>query len=227
MNFLNWLLPKKKEEKVITFSDIKADLAALEVTNIKDTKKQLQHLDELISIAEMEIITLSKELDSIIREEKKVENEIKSINYPNSWSEQSLLLKLKRLRTHGENLKQRITIYSQNIELYLNMISRIQDLRAMKMGGLDESKIENIWLEYKEELEQYRNRLLTGHAASEKTTPLAELSDDLDKLRKELLPEPEPEPEPSIKRTIPIDEAFKELNEATISRETHDVCSTE
>lgn len=231
VNFLKWFKKKPSEtqkglhqeekpenQSPLIISLIKSELTSIEtLTNIKDSKRQLQHLDELISIAEMEIISLSKNLDSIIIEEKKVEVEIKNINNPNSWAEQSLLLKLKRLRTHSNNLKQRITIYSQNIELYLNMICRIQDLQAMKMGNIDENKIENIWLEYKEELEQYKNRLLTGQAAEETTAvTLSHLEIDLKEIRKEIIPEPRaPEPESIEVKTerSAIEEVIKNLKE--------------
>lgn len=194
MKFWDWITNSwtttKKEES--GFTPIKVselpNFGEVEVlTNLKDSKKQLRHLDELVSIAEVEIISISKDLDKSLLEEDKVKEEIQAIQGKQTWQEQGLLLRLKRLKTHSNNLKQRVIIYSQNIELYLNLISRIQDKQAMKMGGLDETKIENVWLEYKEELEAYRNKLITGTSSVEGDTAItADTQEKLKKLKAEI-----------------------------------------
>jgi len=127
-----------------------------------------------------------------------LEKQLKYLNKPGSWHERHLLLKLDRLQLHCGNLKQRIEIYSQNIKVYLNLISKIQDIKAMKMNGLDEPKMEMIWLDFKETLEIYKNKLITEEASidSEGVTTTG-LEDRLLSIKNAIIV-----PEPKIPETL-------------------------
>jgi hypothetical protein len=130
----------------------------------RDSKRLLQRFDEFITTAEAECEALSIELDNTLEMENSISQQLKTLNKPGTWHERHLLLKLDRLQLHGDNLKQRIEIYSQNIKVYLNLISKIQDIKAMRMNGLDEDKIETIWVEFKETIEEYRQRVSAEEA---------------------------------------------------------------
>lgn len=166
--------------------------SADDIAFYRDSKKLLQRFDEYITSAEAEVEILSVELDDCLEQKSLLEKQLKYLNKPGSWHERHLLLKLDRLQLHCENLKQRIEIYSQNIKVYLNLISKIQDIKAMKMNGLDEPKMEMIWLDFKETLEIYKNKLITEEASvdSEGVTT-AGLEDRLLSIKNAILvPEP-------------------------------------
>lgn len=161
-----------------------------DATFYRDSKRLLQRFDEYITSAEAESESLSIELDMCIEQQESLKSQLKILDKPKSWHERHLLLKLDRLQLHSENLIQRIEIYSQNIKIYLNLISKIQDVKAMRMNGLDEDKIETIWLEFQETLGQYRDRVIAEAAGfhSEAVTT-RELETRLGKLRDEIFPE--------------------------------------
>jgi len=156
----------------------------------KNSKKLVQRFDEYITAAELESENLSIELDEIINHQEIIRDKIKTLNKPNSWHERHLLLKLDRLILHGKNLEQRIEIFAQNIRVYLNLMGKVQHIRAMRMNGLEDEKIEHIWLEFQSALEQYRQKIATEGAADTKDTVTAETQEDrLKTLRLELFPD--------------------------------------
>jgi len=185
-----------------TSNDISELPSVDDVTFYKKSKIYLQRFDEYITASEAEVETLSIELDGCLEQVAHLEIQLKQLNKPNSWHERHLLLKLDRLQLHCGNLKRRIEIYSQNIRVYLALISQIQDMKAMRMyGGVDESKMETIWLDFKETLEKYKNILMAESSAndSEKVT-VQSMEDRLTKLKKTVMPEVQP---PTIDTTAP------------------------
>jgi hypothetical protein len=187
-------LNKKKEKvtDILSPEMIEHLPAADDATFYRDSKRLLQRFDEYITAAESELEELSIELDDILEQNDAITCTIKKISKEGSWHEKSLLLKFDRLTLHGDNLKQRIEIYSQNIKIYLNLISKIQDVKAMRMNGLCEDKIETIWLEFRETVDHYRNRLMTEEAGFE-SIPISTHKQEqhLKKLRASMLTESE------------------------------------
>lgn len=164
--------------------------AADDATFYRDSKKLLQRFDEYITAAEAESETLSIELDDTLEQQELIKEQLKRLNKPDSWHERHLLLKLDRLTVHGNNLKKRVEIYSQNIKVYLNLISKLEEIKAMRMNGLDESKIEAIWLEFKETLDEYKKRVGTEEAGFHEEPVLTNQQEvRLAELRKEVFPE--------------------------------------
>jgi hypothetical protein len=154
----------------------------------RDSKRLLQRFDEFITASEVECEALSIELDNTLEMQAALKEQLRTLNKPKSWHERHLLLKLNRLQLHGDNLKQRIEIYSQNIKIYLNLISKIQDIKAMRMNGLDEEKIETIWIEFKDTVDQYRERVTAeeaGFGNESITSPV--LEEQLETLRKDVM----------------------------------------
>lgn len=166
----------------------------LELERIKDSKKLLQRLDELITSAEAEIEILVLDLHKTSQEENQLKIQIKAANEPGSWLERNFLLRLERILLQKNNSQQRLEIYNQNIRIYMNLIARIQDMVAMKMDGISENKIENTWLDFKENLEQYKERVLCGEVSDEEITPITStnLEKRLHELRNEVFGTHEP-----------------------------------
>jgi hypothetical protein len=164
--------------------------ASDDATFYKNSKRLLQRFDEYITAAEAESEQLSIELDGCIEQQDTLEDQLKDLNKPDSWHERHLLLKLDRLQLHSQNLMQRIEIYSQNIKIYLNLISKIQDIKAMRLNGLDENKIETIWIEFRETLDQYRNRVMTEEVGfHNEPVTTRELETRIDELKGSLFPQ--------------------------------------
>lgn len=162
----------------------------------RDSRRLLQRFDEFITAAEAESEILSIELDNTLNQEDILRIRLQHLNKPNSWHERHILLKIDRLQLHSDNLKQRIEIYAQNIKIYLNLIAKIQDVKAMRLNGLDQEKIETIWLEFKDTLEEYKDRVTSeeiGFHSEQVTSQLQEKR--IAELRKEILP---PEKEESV-----------------------------
>jgi chromosome segregation ATPase len=118
----------KNSDPELTPEYIESLPAADDITFHRDSKRLLQRFDEHMTAAETEVEVLSIELDTCLDQQSSLELQLKHLNKPNSWHERHLLLKLDRLHLHCNNLKRRIEIYSQNISIYLNMMSKIQDI---------------------------------------------------------------------------------------------------
>lgn len=193
MSLFEWFKRKKAEpafEGPITPEMIEDLPSADDAKFHKNSKLLLQRFDEYITASEAELEALSIDLDDILEQSDVIKDQIFSLNKPRSWFERSMLMKLDRLTLHGDNLKQRIEIYSQNIKIYINLISKIQDVKAMRMNGLSEDKIETIWLEFKETMVQYKERIGAEEAGFQnESVTTSHLEDRLKKLRKEILKE--------------------------------------
>lgn len=149
-------------------------------------KKLLRELDELILLSESSIDKLVETLDSLVREEQKCKLDLKALTDISRWKERSLLLKIERIHLNETNLQQRIEIFNQNIRVYMNVMSHIQDSEAMRMAVLESVDLDDLWLEFSEKIETYKEKLSTGNnILTEKLT-----QNDLDKkiisLRKEI-----------------------------------------
>jgi len=153
----------------------------------KKSKFILQQLDEYITSSELESENISIQLDSILEEQDLIKSKIKEVNKPDSWHERNLLLKLDRLVVHGNNLRQRIELYSQNIKVYLNLMAKVEDIRVMRLNGLEADKIETIWLEFQNALESYRQKITTEAVTETKESLTATSTEErLLKLREEV-----------------------------------------
>jgi len=147
---------KRSSDLVVPF-----ELPLDEEEIFKKSKIILQQLDEYITASELESENLSVQLDAILSEQDQIRTKLKELNKPNSWHERNLLLKLDRLVLHGSNLRQRIELFSQNIKVYLNLMSKVEDIRVMRLNGLDTERIQNIWLEFQHSLETYKEKIAT------------------------------------------------------------------
>lgn len=237
MSFWKLFRRKSEDEPNLTPEYIETLPAADDATFYRDSKRLLQRFDEYITSAEAESETLSIELDACLEQQDAIKEQLTEMDKPGSWHERHFLLKLDRLQLHSTNLMQRVEIYSQNIKIYLNLISKIQDVKAMRMNGLDPEKIETIWVEFQQTLDQYRDRVMTEAAGfhSEAVTTrqledrLVELQDtifpdrkaELKKNKKvvEKVPEIVPQPAPNRKS---IEDILEEKKQNELDEELDD-----
>lgn len=200
-----------KQEPELTPEYIEALPSADDITFYRDSKRLLQRFDEYVTAAETEAETLSIELDTCLTQGSVLETQIRNLNKPNSWHERYLLLKIDRLHLHCNNLKQRIEIYSQNINIYSDLISKIQDIKAMRMNGLDEKKMEMIWIDFKETLDLYKDRLGMAAATTDSEGVTTQnLETRLETLRKHLI-KPAEESKSTLDPPTPPEPAKPEL----------------
>jgi hypothetical protein len=173
-------------------SDLPFELPIDEEEIFKKSKLILQQLDEYITASELESENLSIQLDTVLLEQETIRNKIKGINKPESWHERNLLLKLDRLVVHGSNLRQRVELFSQNIKVYLNLMSKVEDIRVMRLNGLETDKIQNIWLEFQHSLETYKEKIATEAVTETKESVTANTTEErLLKLRQQVFGLPE------------------------------------
>lgn len=173
-------------------SDLPFEMPIDEEEIFKKSKLILQQLDEYITASELESENLSIQLDTVLSEQETIRNKIKGINKPESWHERNLLLKLDRLVVHGNNIRQRVELFSQNIKVYLNLMSKVEDIRVMRLNGLETDKIQNIWLEFQNSLETYKEKIATEAVTETKESVTANATEErLLKLRQQVFGLPE------------------------------------
>ncbi len=154
--------------------------------NAETTKDLLKSLDLVLTKNEIEFNDLKKEIDrvdSILRDE---EAKIKESSIDGRQKRYTLQY-IKRLRSHLDNLDNRMTIYDKNINLHINLIGRIQDIEAMSLRGVDENQIDKIILDFETHLSRYQDVVRAGETGFESTTNIARREDmDLAELEKEI-----------------------------------------
>ena len=190
MSFWKLFSRSSNEEPDLTPEYIETLPSVDDATFHRDSKRLLQRFDEYITSAEAESETLSIELDACLEQQESIKEQLVDLDKPGSWHERHLLLKLDRLQLHSTNLMQRVEIYSQNIKIYLNLISKIQDVKAMRMNGLDPDKISTIWVEFQQTLDSYRDRVMTEAAGFHtEAVTTRQLEDRILELKETIFPE--------------------------------------
>ena len=195
MGLFNFFRKKNKIKNAAV--GLEALSAADEDMFAHNSKDLLKKFDDYITAGEAESEHLSIELDDNLEQQDRIKYVLQNLSKPDSWQERHYLLKLDRLKLHGDNLRSRIEIYSQNIKVYLNLISKVQDIKAMRLNGLDENKIEHIWLEFKKSVDDYKSKLTTEECGyNNEILTTNTLEDRIRELKKEIFNRKE---EPEIK----------------------------
>lgn len=186
----------------------------------KKSKLILQQLDEYITASELESENLSIQLDTVLSEQDTIREKIKALNKPDSWHERNLLLKLDRLVVHGDNLRQRVELFSQNIKVYLNLMSKVEDIRVMRLNGLETDKIQNIWLEFQNSLETYKEKIATEAVTETKESVTSGATEErLLKLRQQVFGLPEVKDSESLPQaTLPQESPRPSLEKVVINK---------
>jgi hypothetical protein len=114
----------------------------------------LRGLDMLLTRNEVEAKELNDEITKIEEQCVGEEDAIRAGALPER-QKRNALMKIKRLRKTMDNYEGRLRIYERNMNLHLNLIGKIQQMEAMKLGGVDEQQIDKIVMEFEEKLEKY------------------------------------------------------------------------
>ncbi len=188
------------------------------------TNDLLNQLDTLVTRNEMKCAELTAEIEKLEALEKALADRVRAGKLA-GLNKSTTLHKIQRHRKQKENYHFRLKIYHKNINMQLNLIGKIQEMEAMEMAGLEETKIDEILLKAEEKTEAYE-RLTTagkvldemrGRVSATEERELAELEAEImagvvdepeaevvaeeepEDVEPEILEEPEPEDElPSI-----------------------------
>jgi carbon monoxide dehydrogenase subunit G len=177
-----------------------------EVKNVladaKTTQQLLTGLDEVLTRNEMEFNKLKKEIDRVVSVLDEEEGKIKEEEDLSGRQKRYTLQYIKRLRSHLDNLDHRMTIFDKNINLHIQLIGKIQDMEAMALRGVDEKQIDDIIMEFEEQVAKYMDVVTAGEAGFEGATSISEREDrELARLEKEIVGETAPaekEPEAPV-----------------------------
>lgn len=202
-------------KRLFTRDDIPDETRRL-FESARSTQELLRGLDHLLTTNEVQFKELDDEINKLERLEQIEVGRIKTGELTGRQKRNALLY-IKRLRKQMDAYEQRLRIYDRNMNLHLNLISKIQDIEAMKLRGVDETRIDAILMEFEENLEKYNETMNAASVLSETqvTRPSADEERELRALETELLgggekraAEPEIElDEPDLE---PIEEAVAE-----------------
>jgi hypothetical protein len=129
----------------------------------KTPTELLRGLDNLLTRNEVEAKELNDEITKIEEQAVEEEERVRIGSLPER-QKRNALLKIKRLRKTMDNYEGRLRIYERNMNLHLNLIGKIQQMEAMKLGGVDEAKIDQIVMEFEEKLEKYADIMNAAEA---------------------------------------------------------------
>lgn len=152
------------------------DEAKLIFDKAKTPADLLRGLDNLLTRNEMEAGELNKEINTIEQRADEEEERIRTGALPER-QKRNALLHIKRLRKTMDNYEGRLRIYERNMNLHLNLIGKIQQMEAMKLGGVDEARIDQIVMEFEEKLEKYGD-VMNAADAHEGRTATASARED-------------------------------------------------
>jgi hypothetical protein len=145
------------------------DEAKLIFDSAKTPADLLRGLDELLTRNEVEAKELNEEITKTEMLAQDEEDKVRTGNLPERQKRQALL-HVKRLRKQMDNYEGRLRIYERNMNLHLNLIGKIQQMEAMKLGGVDESRIDQIVMDFEEKLEKYADIMNAAEAHEAKST---------------------------------------------------------
>jgi len=100
-----------------------------------------------------------------------------------------VLRRIERLEKQRANLEKQVSIYNENVNLHLNLISKIQEMEAMRSRGVSEDEIDSLVDDVQDHVEQYKRVSI----AAESSTNTASAVDDsaerrrLEEIRKRIV----------------------------------------
>jgi hypothetical protein len=149
-------------------------------------KELLRGLDELLTTNEVEFKDLERELERLEERERAEIARIRE-GAVEGRQKRNALLSIQRLRKQMDNYESRLRIYDRNMTLHLGLIGKIQEIEAMKLRGVDETRIDRIVMEFEEQLEKYNDTMSAADAAETSKHALTAKDDrDLAALEREI-----------------------------------------
>ncbi len=130
------------------------------------TDELLGELDTLVTRNEMKCAELTTEIEKLELIEKDIADKVRAGTLA-GLNKSTALHRIQRIRKQKENYHFRLKIYHKNINMQMNLIGKIQEMEAMEMAGLEESKIDEILLKAEERTEQYERLTTAGKVLDE------------------------------------------------------------
>jgi hypothetical protein len=93
-----------------------------------------------------------------------------------------VLRRIERLEKQRANLEKQVSIYNENVNLHLNLISKIQEMEAMRSRGVSEDEIDSLVDDVQEHVEQYKR---VSIAAESSTNTISAVDDSAERRRLE------------------------------------------
>jgi len=194
----------------------------------KTPEELLRAFDDLLTETELrrkelEIqLTCMEELEQT--EIEKIKEKIKEGKLTGR-QKRNALLTVRHLRIRLDAYENRLRILDKNMDLYIDLTTKIKAVQDMGLSGMGNLQIDVIMNRFEAELERYTHTMDMAQVATESVGTLATGGDDdLILLEKEILsrdlPKITKEPAEKIKRPTP--ELFQMLDEATENRVTLD-----
>ena len=170
----------------------------------------LKGLDKLLTENEVEFKELERELERLEDREKSEMQRVRE-GAVDGRQKRNTLLQIQRLRKQMDNYESRLRIYDRNMNLHLNLIGKIQEMEAMKLRGVDESKIDRIVMDFEETLEKYNDTMNAAEIAqTTKSTASARDERELAALEREIVGGEAAAPVREKEPRKPIDEVLAE-----------------
>lgn len=195
--------------------DVPDEAKAL-LDNARTTADLLHGLDTLVTRNCMELDELNREIDKLERQERDEMERVRSGGV-DGRAKQNVLRKIQRLRKQMDNYENRVRIFNRNVDLHQQLIAKIQEIEAMKLRGVDESRIDQIIMEHSEELERYHDTMSASRVADEVVgeAVTAREQQDLARLEAEIRgEEKEKEPAPKAReRERPVASVVEDAGE--------------
>jgi hypothetical protein len=159
-------LPEETREVFETASSAREIVKGLEVQlgkNELDLRENEEHL-----------ITIEK---SLLKEEVQLRK-----GGLTPTQETILLRRIERLEKQRGILENLVTIYNEKVNLHLNLISKIQQMEAMRANNVKEELVDNVVEDVGEHLAEFRRVRLAG-ADGERQTRLKERDEEQQRLQ--------------------------------------------
>lgn len=113
--------------------------------------------------------------------------------------ERAALLKVKRVRKQLSIHESLLRIHEKNLDLLQTLVGKIREVQAMRLSGIDETKIDEILLAYEESRDAEEERDISLREGLTEASSTKKEDEELARLKAELLGTPIPEPRAEIK----------------------------
>jgi hypothetical protein len=106
-----------------------------------------------------------------------------------STEEMIILRRIERLGKQRANLEKQVSIYHENVNLHLNLISKIQEMEAMRSRGVAEGEIDQLASDMEENVEEYKRVSIAAEDGSNLQSAVDESAERrrLEELKKRIM----------------------------------------
>jgi hypothetical protein len=176
-------------------------------SNTRDLVKGLETLRGRNEIdlrdAEESLIALEK---AMIAEENSIRN-----GGLTPTEEMIVLRRIERLGKQKANLDKQVAIYNENVNLHLNLISKIQEMEAMRSRGIEEDEIDRLSNDMEDHVEEYKRVSIAAEDGTSVPSAIDESAERkrLDEIKQRILGVKEPPKVQIVEEPLPKPKALE------------------